>query len=91
MPQFTEKETRYFSNFLVSLQIQLEAKESPSPEDKKNILDVQQALAKLSDGSFGICPDCGDELPYGRLKMHPEILLCLECQPEAEQEFELQP
>jgi DnaK suppressor protein len=43
---------------------------------------VVAALARL-DGdpdSFGLCVDCGDEIPPKRLALMPYVELCVECQ-----------
>jgi len=42
--------------------------------------EVVQALARLDDGSFGICLDCGSELSDERLDARPEAARCVECQ-----------
>jgi DnaK suppressor protein len=43
---------------------------------------VVKALGKLRNepDSFGECEECGDELPYGRLKAMPYVEFCVECQ-----------
>ena len=43
---------------------------------------VQKALRKLKDDpkSFGECEDCGDELPFGRLRALPFAEYCVSCQ-----------
>lgn len=43
---------------------------------------VVKALGKLrtEPDSFGECEDCGDPLPYGRLKAMPYVEFCVECQ-----------
>ena len=43
---------------------------------------VLKALGKLRNDpdSYGECEDCGDELPYGRLKAMPYVEFCVECQ-----------
>jgi DnaK suppressor protein len=43
---------------------------------------VVKALGKLRNDpdSFGECEDCGDALPYGRLKAMPYVEFCVECQ-----------
>jgi DnaK suppressor protein len=40
---------------------------------------TERALAKLDEGSYGICDVCGDEIPRGRLQALPESVLCLAC------------
>ena len=40
---------------------------------------LERALAKLDDGTYGVCDDCGAEIPEGRLRIRPESTLCVEC------------
>lgn len=38
-----------------------------------------RALAKLDEGTYGICDACGARIARGRLKAMPDGVLCLEC------------
>jgi DnaK suppressor protein len=40
---------------------------------------TERALAKLNDGSYGICDACGDPIPAGRMRALPDGVLCLAC------------
>ena len=40
---------------------------------------TERAVAKLNDGSYGICDACGDPIAPGRLRALPDGVLCLEC------------
>jgi DnaK suppressor protein len=40
---------------------------------------TERALAKLDDGSYGICDLCGGPIGPGRLRALPEGVLCLSC------------
>jgi DnaK suppressor protein len=40
---------------------------------------TERALAKLNDGSYGVCDSCGDAIPPGRLRALPDGVLCLAC------------
>ena len=40
---------------------------------------TERALAKLDEGTYGICDACGGPISRGRLKAMPEGVLCLEC------------
>ncbi|HEX3832846.1 MAG TPA: TraR/DksA C4-type zinc finger protein [Solirubrobacteraceae bacterium] len=40
---------------------------------------TERALAKLDDGTYGICDSCGAPIPAGRLRALPEGVLCLKC------------
>lgn len=41
--------------------------------------EVERALAKLDEGSYGLCDSCGDTIPAGRLEIHPWAVLCVPC------------
>ncbi len=40
---------------------------------------IDRALEKLEDGTYGICDGCGNPIPFGRLKVSPASVLCVEC------------
>jgi DnaK suppressor protein len=40
---------------------------------------TERALAKLDEGSYGVCDACGRPIARGRLKAMPDGVLCLEC------------
>ncbi len=39
---------------------------------------LQQALARMNEGTYGICLNCGGEIPDNRLLETPESPLCAE-------------
>lgn len=41
-------------------------------------IDVHRALAKLDEGSYGICDVCGDAIPAGRLEALPWATTCVQ-------------
>lgn len=40
---------------------------------------LQSALTRLDEGTFGFCANCGREIAYQRLLARPETLLCETC------------
>jgi DnaK suppressor protein len=40
---------------------------------------IDRALAKLDEGTYGICDACGAAISPGRLKAMPDGVLCLNC------------
>lgn len=40
---------------------------------------ITRALAKLADGSYGLCDGCGGAIAAPRLRAAPESVLCIEC------------
>lgn len=41
---------------------------------------VNNALARLHEGTYGVCANCGKEIPEKRLRAIPETPYCIECQ-----------
>ncbi len=53
--------------------------------NKSVILDrINEALIKLDQGTYGICEECGAEIPLKRLKILPFATLCVACQADEE-------
>ena len=53
--------------------------------NKSVILDrINEAILKLEDGSYGVCDECGKEIPLKRLKILPFATLCVNCQSDEE-------
>ena len=46
---------------------------------------VNQALARLDAGEYGLCTDCEEPIAEARLKALPYATLCIQCAEEAEQ------
>jgi DnaK suppressor protein len=42
--------------------------------------EVLAALARLDDGSYGLCVDCGQPVPAARLDARPATPRCVPCQ-----------
>ena len=40
---------------------------------------IEDALQRIEEGTFGICEDCGDEIPRGRLEAMPFATTCRDC------------
>jgi RNA polymerase-binding protein DksA len=50
------------------------------------LLQVDHALGRLADGSYGVCEGCGRAVGKYRLQAFPRATLCLSCK-EAEERF----
>ena len=50
------------------------------------LADVEHALRRLDEGSYGTCEVCGKTIPDERLEAMPATRLCVEHQAEAERE-----
>ena len=40
---------------------------------------TERAIAKLDDGTYGVCDACGAAIPPKRLQAMPDSVLCIEC------------
>ena len=40
---------------------------------------VDEALERMDDGSYGICGECGREIDPGRLEVRPLSVTCVDC------------
>ena len=46
---------------------------------QKLLQQVNDALARIEDGTYGFCQMCGKPIPQARLEAIPEAELCLSC------------
>lgn len=45
----------------------------------KSLADVDRALAKIADETYGQCDTCGDAIPPARLEAIPATAQCIRC------------
>jgi DnaK suppressor protein len=48
-------------------------------ELEHSLARTERALAKLDEGTYGICDNCGKPISPGRLRALPDGVLCLAC------------
>jgi RNA polymerase-binding protein DksA len=41
--------------------------------------EIDGALRRIEDGTYGTCANCGKEIAVGRLEAHPWASLCIDC------------
>jgi DnaK suppressor protein len=41
---------------------------------------LEAALRRIADGGFGLCADCGADIPLERLRVQPGATRCVSCQ-----------
>lgn len=51
-----------------------------SDQELQELGAVSRALKRLDDPHFGLCSDCGAEIPFDRLKIEPQALRCVSCE-----------
>jgi DnaK suppressor protein len=64
------------------------ARASAAVDTHANLIDraegrlrlIDEALARVGNGTYGICADCGDEIGLERLKVLPFAVRCVDCE-----------
>ena len=51
---------------------------------KRTLQQIEEALHRIDDGSYGVCTVCGQLIRKPRLVNQPFVLTCMECQNEME-------
>lgn len=45
----------------------------------ESLREIEDALAKLDEGTYGLCESCGNEIAPARLEAMPAARLCITC------------
>jgi DnaK suppressor protein len=53
---------------------------------QSHLQQVSHALARMEEGTYGMCERCGKPIAKARLDAMPEATLCIECKGEMEQQ-----
>lgn len=48
--------------------------------DRARLDEIEHAMARLASGRYGICEDCGGDIPRARLLAQPVAVRCTDCQ-----------
>lgn len=54
--------------------------------EKKKLLQIDEALDRMEEGTYGLCEECDTKIPKARLKVMPFAKYCVECQEKMERE-----
>src|SRR3989449_8884875 len=54
--------------------------------DRDKLQAIDDALARVEDGTYGVCESCESDVAEGRLEALPFTRLCISCQAEREKE-----
>jgi DnaK suppressor protein len=71
----------YDRNFADSSQVTAERGEAEALAAplRETLAEVERALRKIADGTYGRCERCGKEISPARLEAMPAARFCLEC------------
>ena len=53
--------------------------------DRKKLVEIDEALERIENKTYGICEECGKRITANRLKIMPFARLCITCKSESEQ------
>lgn len=51
---------------------------------RRLLLDIDECLRKIQEGTYGICEECGEEISRKRLNVIPTATLCIDCKENKE-------
>lgn len=51
---------------------------------RESLAQVERALGRMDEGTYGVCARCGATIPVERLEAMPEAELCLSCKEREE-------
>jgi DnaK suppressor protein len=54
--------------------------------EQKLLKKIDEALDRITQGTFGVCESCGGEISFKRLKARPVTTLCIECKTKQEED-----
>ncbi len=57
--------------------------------EQKLLGKINKAIDRITQGTFGICESCGEEIKYERIKARPVTTLCIDCKTRQEEEEKL--
>lgn len=58
---------------------ELRTRRSSEEYVKKRLAEVERALSKFDEGTYGLCDNCGQSIDSARLEVLPYASLCLNC------------
>ncbi len=53
--------------------------------ESKLLQKIEETLKRIDAGDYGICDECGAEIPFERLLARPVTNLCIDCKTEQEE------
>ena len=77
--KFTDEAEIASADLSLSLSIHLQER------DRSALLQIERALGKITEGTYGQCETCAAEIDLRRLKARPFATLCIDCMEEQEE------
>ena len=64
--------------------LELEKRVALEKRISEQLTDVEHALHKFEEGTYGLCDNCGQPIDPARLEALPEASLCMKCKTQQE-------
>lgn len=61
-----------------------ELDETLEEQARESLEQIERALKRIADGTYGKCSNCEGEIPLARLEAMPEAEMCLSCKEREE-------
>jgi len=58
--------------------------QADTTRDLSELRTLDAARARIDEGSYGICAECGQDIGFERLRANPGALRCIQCQTQFE-------
>ena len=52
--------------------------------DRELLYEIDEAVGRIHDGTYGACVECKKNIPITRLKAIPQVRTCMKCQEKLE-------
>ena len=52
--------------------------------DREMLYEIDEAMGRIHDGTYGVCIECKKNIPVTRLKAIPQVRTCMKCQEKLE-------
>ena len=62
-----------------SLAVERERDLALSAQARAAVEEIDAALERIEDGTYGVCAQCGKNIPKERLRALPQAALCVQC------------
>jgi DnaK suppressor protein len=54
--------------------------------EQKLLKKIDEAIARIEGGTYGVCESCGEQISTKRLEARPVTTLCIECKTRQEEQ-----
>ena len=52
--------------------------------EREKVRSIDEALLRIDEGEYGVCEECEEDIPLGRLKVMPFARHCVKCKADME-------